>query len=215
MTRSIFALLLLAGPASAQVVSHSADAFIGRYSLDGTNPGSDSHYGGTLTLSAQGDALRAVWETGGDPVQGIGVVADGVLSVAYGGACGVVAYAPDPEEAGVYQAVWATMNGTGLGVEVARPDGDGAYRVAGTNPGSDAVYRGTMTMAAAGNATRIHWTVGASTYDGIGLTLDGVLGISYGGPSCSVAVYRMAGGTLDGVWTTPGASGIGTEIARP
>ena len=204
-TLPLLALLLAAGPAAAQA---------GRYTVDGTNPGGVGHYGGTLSVSPQGDALRAVWETGGAPVEGIGVVVNGVLAVAYGGACGVVAYAPSDTESGVFEAVWAMMGGRALGTEVARLDGD-AYRVAGTNPGSAGVYRGTLTMAAGDNATQVHWTVGGQDYDGIGLMVDGVLGVAYGAPTCSVAVYRMDGRTLDGVWTTPGAADVGTEVARP
>lgn len=208
MLRSLLALLVLvAGPAAAQA---------GRYTVDGTNPGGAGHYDGTLTVAPQGDALRVVWDTGGAPVEGIGVVVNDVLAVAYGGACGVVAYATaDTGEAGTFEAVWAMMGGTRLGTEVARLDGDeSVYRVAGTNPGSDAVYTGTLTMAEADNATVVHWSVGGSDYDGIGLMVDGVLGVAYGAPTCSVAVYRMDGRTLDGVWTTPGASDIGTETAR-
>ena len=207
MARSFLTLLILtAGPAAAQV---------GRYTVDGTNPGGVGHYGGTLTVAPQGDALRVVWETGGDPVEGIGVVVNDVLAVAYGGACGVVAYAvADTERAGTFEAVWATMGGTELGTEVARLDGD-VYRVAGTNPGSSGVYSGTLEMTAGDHGTQVHWTVGGSAYDGLGLMVNGVLGIAYGAETCSVAVYGKDGNTLDGTWTTPGASGIGTEVARP
>ncbi len=208
MPRSLLLLLALVSattPASAQT---------GRYTVDGTNPGGAGHYGGTLTVSPQGDALRVVWLTGGAPVEGIGVVVNDVLAVAYGGACGVVAYAPADDGSGDFEAVWATMGGTQLGTEVARLDGD-VYRVAGTNPGSSGVYSGTLTMAEADNATQVHWTVGGSDYDGIGLKVGDVLGVAYGAETCSVAVYGMDGKTLDGVWTTPGASGVGTETARP
>ena len=204
---ALVALALTAVPASAQV---------GRYSVAGTNPGGSGRYAGTLAVTPQGEALRVLWDTGGPPVEGIGVVVNDVLAVAYGGACGVVAYAPADDGSGLFEAVWATMGGSRLGTEVARPEGDeGRYTVAGTNPGSTDVYTGTLAMEPAGNATQIHWTVGGSAYDGIGLTVGGVLGIAYGAPSCSVAVYRMDGGTLDGVWTTPGAGGIGTEVATP
>lgn len=206
---SLLALLLVAGSASAQV---------GRYTVDGTNPGGVGHYGGTLTVSPQGDALRVVWETGNAPVEGIGVVVNGVLAVAYGGACGVVAYATaDTERTGTFEAVWAAMGGTQLGTEIARIDDEtGLYRVAGTNPGSAVVYQGTLEMAGGDPATTVHWTVdGGSDYDGIGLLVDGVLGIAYGAPTCSVAVYGMNDGVLDGTWVSPGAAGVGTEMARP
>ena len=202
---ALVALALFAVPASAQT---------GRYAVSGANPGGTGRYGGTVAVSPQGEALRVLWDTGGPSVEGIGVVVNDVLAVAYGGACGVVAYAPADDGSGLYEAVWATMGGSRLGTEAARPQGgEGRYAVAGTNPGSAGVYTGTLAMEPAGNATRIRWTVGGSAYDGIGLTVDGVLGIAYGAPSCSVAVYRVAGGTLDGVWTTPGAGGIGTEVA--
>lgn len=198
--------LAAAGPAAAQG---------GVYTVAGTNPGGEGRYGGRMTVTPRGDAARVVWETGGDPVEGIGVLVDGVLSVAYGGACGVVAYTPSGD--GDFEAVWATMGGSEVGTEVARPDGpEGSYRVAGTNPGDDAVYTGTLVMGASGNATVLRWDVGGSAYEGIGLAVSGVLGVAYGAETCSVAVYDiLPDGTLDGVWTLPGAGGIGTETATP
>lgn len=195
-------LVLASGPAAAQA---------GRYTVSGTNPGGSGGYRGTLTVSTQGEAYRVVWETGGAPVEGVGVVVDDVLATAYGGTCGIVAYASVD---GGYEAVWATMGGRALGTERAEEAGpEGAYRVAGTNPGGEGVYTGTLVMAADGNATAVRWDVGGSVYTGIGLAVDGVLGVAYGAETCSVAVYRMADRTLDGVWTSPGASDIGTETA--
>ena len=206
MPRFLIALAVLAaGSASAQT---------GRYTVAGTNPGGTGTYGGSVTVAQQGEAFRVVWLTGGPPVEGIGVVANDVLAVAYGGACGIVAYAPAGDDG--YEAVWAMMGGTALGSERAEDAGpEGTYRVAGTNPGSDDVYTGMLTMAAAGDATQVHWSVGGRDYDGIGLSVDGVMGVAYGAETCGVAVYRMAGGGLDGVWTTPGVDGIGTETLAP
>jgi len=199
----LVALILSAGSAGAQA---------GRYTVAGTNPGGTGRYGGTLTVSAQGDAYRIVWDTGGAPVEGIGVRVGSVLATAYGGLCGVVAYRPSN---GAFEALWAAMGGSDLGTERAEPAGrEGSYRVAGTNPGSPEVYTGTLVMDATRNATTLRWNVGGSVYEGIGLAVEGVLGVSYGEPSCSVAVYHILdNGTLDGVWTLPGAGGIGTEVA--
>lgn len=194
-----------AGPATAQV---------GRYTVAGTNPGGAGGYGGSLAVSPQGDAFRVVWETGGAPVEGIGVRQGDVLATAYGGDCGVVAYAPVD---GGYEAIWATMGGTTLGTERAEEAGsEGTYRVAGTNPGSDGVYTGTLVMRADGNATAVRWDVGGSIYEGVGLAVSGVLGVAYGAETCSVAVYDvLPDGGLAGVWTTPGAGGVGSEMATP
>jgi hypothetical protein len=199
----LVALLLSTGSASAQA---------GRYTVAGTNPTGSGHYGGTLTVSAQGDAYRVVWDTGGEPVEGVGVRVGSVFATAYSGECGVVAYTPSN---GAFEALWATMGGRELGTERAEPAGrEGSYRVAGTNPGRDEVYTGTLVMNAAGNATALRWDVGGSVYEGIGLAVEGVLGVSYGAETCSVAVYHILDdGTLDGVWTLPSAGGIGTEVA--
>jgi hypothetical protein len=204
--RLALVLLLTAGTATAQT---------GRYTVSGTNPGGSGVYGGRMAVLSQGDAYRVVWNTGGAPVEGIGVRVGSVFSVAYGGACGVVAYTPADD--GDYEAVWATMGGSDLGSEVARPDGpEGSYRVAGTVPGSDAVYTGTLQMDAGRNASALRWDVGGSVYEGIGLAVADVLGAAYGAETCSVAVYEVRpDGTLDGVWTTPGAGGVGTERATP
>ncbi|NWM79452.1 hypothetical protein, partial [Escherichia coli] len=78
-----FVLTFAAGSVSAQTGSYS----VAGVDLDGT-----TEYGGRMTVEAQGDAYRVVWETGGEPIEGIGVLVGSVLSVAYGGACGVVAY---------------------------------------------------------------------------------------------------------------------------
>ncbi|HEX9953308.1 MAG TPA: hypothetical protein VGB53_16170 [Rubricoccaceae bacterium] len=196
--------LLASGPAAAQA---------GRYSVSGTNPGGSGGYSGALTVSTQGEAYRVVWETGGAPIEGIGVVVNDVLATAYGGDCGIVAYTPADDG---YEAVWAAMGGRALGTEHAEETGpEGAYAVSGTNPGSEGVYTGTLVMADDGNATAVRWDVGGSVYTGIGLAVDDVLGVAYGAETCGVAVYRMAEGALDGVWTAAGASGIGTETATP
>ncbi len=214
--RPLLALLALAaGPASAQA---------GRYTVAGTNPVGGGTYGGTVTVSRQGEAFRVVWLTGGDPVEGIGVVVNDVLAVAYGGAgapgaCGVVAYNTAGDDG--FEAVWATMGGTALGTEAARPEpapaqaGGDVYRVTGTNPGSGTLYSGTLAMAETDGGTLVRWSVGGRDYDGLGLSVDDVLGIAYGDQTCGVAVYRIDGDALDGVWTTPGAAGVGTEVARP
>lgn len=210
----MFLLARLAGLSVLVLAAVPAGAQAGRYTVDGTNPDGSSGYDGRLTVSAQGEAFRVVWETGGEPVVGIGVRQGDVFATAYGGDCGVVAYAPVD---GGYEAVWATMGGTALGTERAEEAGpEGTYRVAGTNPGSDGVYTGTLAMRADGNATAVRWDVGGSVYEGIGLAVSGVLGVAYGAETCSVAVYDVRpGGGLDGVWTTPGAGGVGTETATP
>ena len=195
-------LVLASGPAAAQA---------GRYTVSGTNPGGSGSYGGTLTVSPQGEAYRVVWETGGAPVEGIGVVVNDVLATAYGGSCGIVAYAPVDDG---YEAVWATMGGTELGTERAEEAGPGgAHRVSGTNPGREGTYTGTLVMETIQNVTAVRWDVGGSVYEGVGLAVEGVLGVAYGAETCSVAVYRMADGALEGVWTMPGTPGVGTETA--
>lgn len=206
MLRPLLALLALAaGPASAQA---------GRYAVAGSNPGGDGRYVGRMTVTQTGETFRVVWDTGGPPVEGVGVRQGDAFAVAYGGACGVVAYAPAE---GGYEAVWTTMGSTDLGAERAEETAvAGRYAVEGTNPGRDDVYRGTLVMGGAGDAAAFHWEVGGQAYDGLGLAHGGVYGVTYGAETCSVAVYTVGeDGALDGVWTGPGLDGAGTETATP
>lgn len=205
-------------------VAPLASAQAGRFAVAGTNP-DGSTYVGTLTLVPAGHAFRATWQTGGAPVEGIGLRHGRVVTVAYGASaddvCGVVAYWPENDG---FRADWAMAGQDAVGFEVAEPAGaEGTYRVHGRPPQGGEPYVGTMTLRAGAHATWVRWDIGGVPYEGIGLAHDGVLGIAYDVRSvpaatsvCSVAVYVVgADGTLDGTWTGPGLDGVGTERARP
>ncbi len=112
---------LWAGPALASGTT--------TFTIEGANP-DGSAYGGTVTVTespaagvGKGERFIVVWNTGGDPVAGIGVVPEGdgkVLSIAYsvGGHPGIAVMTRGD---GKVSGVWTIDDAAGLGTEIWTP----------------------------------------------------------------------------------------------
>lgn len=118
-TWTIFLTLL------ATLIAASAFAgprFSGVYRVTGTNPGAETGaqpYQGTLTISPRGDAYEVHWAIANDEYDGVGIVVNNTLCVAYtaGEGLGVVAYRQRPD--GSLEGRWTVAGSNELGTEVA------------------------------------------------------------------------------------------------
>jgi hypothetical protein len=70
---------------------------IGTYEVSGTNPGSGSHYSGTVTVRRTGDTLLVAWDIAGTRQVGVGLGADDFLAVSYAAnnSFGIAFYRPE------------------------------------------------------------------------------------------------------------------------
>ena len=96
---------------------------------------------------------------------------------------------------------------------------EGRYRVEGTNPGSDAPYRGEAFVKRTGDTYAVGWQVGAVRQAGTGLRTGDVLAVVYqtvGTASFGVASFTIVGERVrDGVWTSFAGQRVGTERWTP
>ena len=117
MRRALFVLvlLLLATPAFAK------SGFSGVYHVTGTNPGAaDEHYQGTLTIASRGDVYALHWEIAGKQFDGVGVVVNNTLCVAYGAGDGVGVVGYRPRADGSLEARWTVEGSDQVGTELAQ-----------------------------------------------------------------------------------------------
>jgi hypothetical protein len=114
--RQLFAIGIAALLLSA-VSAFAADP-VGRYSVEGTNPGNtSSHYRGTVTVERTGDTYRVVWVVGGTRYVGTGIGDKDFLAVSYksGSDTGLALYGAD---GGNWGGVWAYSGARQMGAEV-------------------------------------------------------------------------------------------------
>jgi hypothetical protein len=89
---------------------------VGRYELEGTNPGSSSNYSGTVAVERTGETYRVVWNVGGTRYVGTGIGDKDFLAVSYrsGNDTGLALYGNDN---GNWTGIWTYANGRQLGSE--------------------------------------------------------------------------------------------------
>jgi hypothetical protein len=96
---------------------------------------------------------------------------------------------------------------------------EGRYRVEGTNPGSDAVYRGEALVRRSGDTYTVGWQIGSARQVGTGVRTGDVLAVVYqtvGTNSFGVASFTIVGERVrDGTWTTFGGQRAGSEHWTP
>ncbi len=92
----------------------------------------------------------------------------------------------------------------------------GSYSItAASNPGGAGSYKGTLAVTQHGPHYALDWTIpGSASYKGVAIQSGNWLGVGWGmGSNFGVVVYKVAGGTLTGTWTTAQTMGkIGTEV---
>ena len=90
------------------------------------------------------------------------------------------------------------------------------YDVTGTNPNGSA-YSGTATVKVISDTTfTIKWDIAGSVYEGFGMRLNDTLSATYtidGEPG--LAMYKVDGNGIKGLWAIRGHDGSGTEQLKP
>ena len=90
---------------------------VGRYDVDGTNPGNGSRYTGTVTVEKTGDTYRVIWDVAGSRYVGTGIGDGDFIAVSYrsGDSIGLAMYGH--ESNGVWKGIWTYANGRQVGAE--------------------------------------------------------------------------------------------------
>jgi hypothetical protein len=106
--------------AAAFVLFGSVFAFAadpeGEYKVDGTNPGGNGTYSGTVTVEKNGETYRVVWDIGGTKYIGTGIGNKDFIAVSYrsGNNTGLALYG---EDGGNWLGVWTYAGGKTVGAE--------------------------------------------------------------------------------------------------
>jgi hypothetical protein len=98
-------------------VTAFAGELTGHYSVQGTNPGSTSRYGGTVSVEKTGQTYRVIWIVAGQRYIGTGIGNGEFVAVSYvsGRETGLALYAPNGDN---WSGVWTFANGRQMGTEV-------------------------------------------------------------------------------------------------
>jgi hypothetical protein len=90
---------------------------VGRYRVEGTNPGSSSGYSGLAQVEKTGDTYRVVWVVGHTRYIGTGIGDSEFMAVSYrsGRDTGLALYHADGDN---WKGVWAYAGARKLGSEV-------------------------------------------------------------------------------------------------
>jgi hypothetical protein len=109
---------LLAAIATAVLLSVSAALAdpVGKYDVEGTNPGNDKPYTGTVSVERTGETYRVVWVIGGTRYVGTGIGDKDFIAVSYrtGNETGLALYTTTKDG---WKGIWTYANGTKIGTE--------------------------------------------------------------------------------------------------
>jgi hypothetical protein len=93
----------------------------------------------------------------------------------------------------------------------------GSYSITGKNPAGQS-YDGDLTIRKQDEVYQFSWTVGGSSYDGVGVRNANLIAVGYGagenGKGCGAAIYKRTGDkTLEGKLGGWGINKVGTQTA--
>lgn len=187
-----------------------ADGLEGDYSITSATLPNGKTYSGKVRITKVGKSYSVEWATSAGKYQGVAIRVGDVLAVGWGGrGTGVVAYMRDKNS---LKGLWTSGLTGQLGTETLQGKSkswSGTWTVAGTNPGGNGRYEGSVSISP-NNPHTIRWKVG-NTYSGVGLDGHGVLAVGWGRGDVGVVHYKISGNKLLGRWAIPGSSGVGTE----
>jgi hypothetical protein len=110
---------LLAAGAAALLLCTAAFAAdpIGKYDVEGANPGGKGKYHGTVTVEKTGETYRVVWVVGSTRYIGTGIGNKDFIAVSYrsGNDTGLALYGAD---GGNWAGIWTYAGGREVGPEV-------------------------------------------------------------------------------------------------
>jgi hypothetical protein len=112
----VFRLTTAAAAVVISTVAALAADPVGRYRVEGRNPGNGSSYRGTVTVERTGDTYRVVWDIGGQTFIGTGIGNNEGLAVAYrsGNQTGIAIYGSKGED---WVGAWTYTGGRDVGAE--------------------------------------------------------------------------------------------------
>jgi len=89
---------------------------VGTYDVEGTNPGGNGHYAGTVTVQRTGDTYRVTWVIGSTRYVGTGIGTKDFIAVSYrsGNNTGLALYGADGDD---WSGVWAYAGARQMGAE--------------------------------------------------------------------------------------------------
>jgi hypothetical protein len=111
---------MLASLAAAAVIFGAGIAYAadpeGEYDVEGSNPGGNGTYSGTVTVEKTGDTYRVVWDIGGTKYVGTGIGNKDFIAVSYrsGNNTGLALYG---EDGGNWVGIWTYAGGKTVGAE--------------------------------------------------------------------------------------------------
>ena len=111
-------LKVVAAASAAFLIGTAAMADpVGRYTVQGTNPGNSKPYAGAVEVTKTGDTYRVVWQIGGDTYTGTGIGSDDFLAVSYrsGNETGLALYGRRPD--GSWHGIWTYAGGRQIGTD--------------------------------------------------------------------------------------------------
>jgi hypothetical protein len=92
----------------------------------------------------------------------------------------------------------------------------GSYSITGKNPSGQS-YNGDLTIKKQESVYQFSWTVGGSSYDGVGVRDGNLIAVGYGagdsGKGCGAAIYKIGDKTLDGKLGGWGYNQVGIQTA--
>lgn len=90
---------------------------VGKYDVEGANPGGNGKYRGTVTVEKTGDTYRVVWVVSGTRYIGTGIGNKDFLAVSYrsGNDTGLALYGSD---GGNWSGIWTYAGGREVGPEI-------------------------------------------------------------------------------------------------
>lgn len=90
---------------------------VGRYSVEGANPGGGGKYTGTVTVTKTGETYSVIWVVGGTRYIGTGIGNKDFIAVSYrsGSDTGLALYGAD---GGNWAGIWTYAGGKQVGPEI-------------------------------------------------------------------------------------------------
>jgi hypothetical protein len=114
--RHLFAVSTAAALLWSAATAFAADP-VGKYDVEGANPGGGSKYHGTVTVEKTGQTYRVIWLVGGTRYVGTGIGNKDFLAVSYksGSDTGLALYGTD---GGNWVGIWTYAGGRRVGPEI-------------------------------------------------------------------------------------------------